>query len=204
MGCPKEKEAYYELWKYIVNFQKIPFFLQQTIHILLSNNWLNYKFWDEDKDHVIWRIVLAERSFFQLVHIYVSLIKELFWEDSEDFKIVNKISNFIINNIENKRNDIVHSFIYVDDNDLENMMICREKFKYGSWFTTLSKKEIPKDMLEKQIKMIDEIIQFISFIYLNLEKNNKVKGQIDIKWNKIIISESNTKNFIKTLKEKYL
>lgn len=204
MKDKKNKSAYEELWEYIVSFQTIPFFLQQTIHIILNKNWLKNDFWTKEKENIIGRIILAENNFHQLLSIYNSLIKELYWAESNDFKIIDKLTSFIRDYIENKRNDIIHSFMFVDKNNTENLIICREKFQREKWFKVLWNEEIKKDLLEKQIKIINDVCTKLIHIYRNLEKNNKIDWNFSISkdWKKaeIEISLKEINSFIKNCK----
>lgn len=194
----KENNAYEEIWEYIIEFQKIPFLLQGYIQVILNKYWLQKTFGKKDKENIIARIILSERPVDHLLKIFLSLIKEYFWEESNDFKITKTIIDFITNNILPNRNDIIHSFLFVEKSNMNDLAICREKFKWKSWFGILD--NLPKKHLNEQITIIKNTCIILHYIGKNFEENNKIEWSFeywDISFN---ISIESIDNYIKTLK----
>lgn len=194
----KGNNAYEEIGEYIIEFQKIPFILQWYIQIILNKYWLEKNFWNKDKNNIIARIILSERPVDHLLKMFLSLIKEYFWEKSNDFKITKKIIDFITINILHNRNDIIHSFLFVDENNINDIAICREKFKGKTWFGILE--NIPKNHLEEQISIIKKICTILHYIGKNFEENSKIEWNLkywDISFN---ISMESIDNYIKEIK----
>ena len=98
------KNKYWELWEFIVLFQRIPCIITKSIQIILNKNWLESNFWNKDNENIISRIILAEMDLYQLINIYKSLVSKLYWEKS--FNIVKKVTTIITAYIVKYRNDI--------------------------------------------------------------------------------------------------
>lgn len=169
----KKNNAYEDIGKYIIWFQEIPLILQAYIISILNNEYgLKKQSWDSEREDIIARILLSERSVDHLLKIFLSLIWELFWKETNDFIVTKKIIDFISNDILPHRNDIVHSFLVVDQKNTENIRMCREKFKAKIWFDSL--KNIPTNHLEKQTEKIKNVCLLLHYIWKNIEMNKKI------------------------------
>ena len=199
----KEDNAYEGIWKYIIGFQEIPLILQWYIISILNKEYgLKKDFWTTKKENIIARILLWERSVDHLLKIFLSLVWEVFWKDSDDFKATKKIIDFIVNDILPHRNDIVHSFLVVDQENIENIIMCREKFKSKVWFDSLQ--NIPTNHLEKQTQNIKEICLLLHSIWKNIEENKKVCWKFKYDKIQFDISLDTINKHIEILKKKSL
>ena len=190
------KDAHSELWEYIVVFQGIPFQLQITIQLLLNKNGLKNNFWTEEKRDILSRIILAERSVYQLLKIYESLINELFGEN--ELIVIRPIIKKIKEYIEKHRNDIIHAYLFVS-NEGQDLIINREKFGSSKWFQVLS--DLPRNHLARQINVIKHIRRLLYIIHHNIENNYKISWKFTLKDLEVTITEDNIKNAIKLIEE---
>ena len=195
----KEDNAYEEVGRYIIEFQGIHFLLQGYIQEILNKEyWLKKDFWEKKFENIIARILLSERSIDHLLKIFSSLIKELFWEESDDFKITKKVIDFITEKILPPRNDIVHAFLFVDYDNINNLNICRERFKGKTWFSVLD--GIKPNHLKEQIDTIGSICILLQYIGENIINSKKVVWKFEYWEISFDVTIESVNNYIEQLR----
>lgn len=167
--------AYEALWRYLVEFQRIPMILQNTIQSVLNQYWLRKDFWRDAQDNIIARVILAERGVDDLLNIYLHLMAIIFNEESDDFKVIKKITTFIKDETLSHRNNLVHSFLFVDKDNINDIHMCREKFTGKTWFRV---EKVPNDYITKQIKTISRTADILHYINRNFEESKSIIGEL--------------------------
>lgn len=185
-----EENAYSELWKYITKYQEMNFWLFYWIEKLVLNSWLN--------DRKISATLMSKLAINDLLDIYKSLVADIYWIESEDYEIIKKLLNFIKNKIISYRNDIIHGFLFVDEEDLGTLKILREKTK-SKWLIN-EDFNWNTEVLKEQIKLLIHVNFLLHSIWKNIECNKKIEWSVKVNGKIILI---NFKGIIKLLNSLY-
>jgi hypothetical protein len=200
MKWSKELNGYEEIWKYIVVFQSLNYAVHALIIKFALKNWLNEKdvidnLWEED---TLLSILLAEKSVYQLLHNLKSFAVALYWEKSEEYKLINYVCKYIVSDkskVLSRRNDIIHAFLHVDEiSDPNDIYIYRKKIKWNKWYWWIS--DFDTNIIKKEIEKIEVINLILHGIWRNLDENSKILWEIQVWKDKYTISYETIKDLI--------